>query len=192
MIDLRGNTLMGFRHGHSLGNEQGLIISDPAVGRHQYGLSAKGRNQVERSPMEALSHGSISLISSPFLRTMESAEILRSRFRLDAIKQDERLCERNCGVLEGLRDTHYEPVWTQDRVDPAHTAWQVESVLCVWERVQSLVQYSAETYSNTTLIFVAHGDVLSIACCGLHGDDFRRHRDVHAFQTAEMRPLHAS
>jgi broad specificity phosphatase PhoE len=191
VIELHGNTLMGFRHGHSLGNEQGLVISDLVVGKHQYGLSATGRDQVQSSSLESLANRSVVLISSPFLRTLESAEILRTRLRLEAITQDERLCERHCGDLEGLGDYHYDPVWAKDRVDPGHTAWQVESVLGVWTRVQSFVQDCVKSYSDTILVFVAHGDVLSIACCGLRGDDFRRHRDDHAFHTAELRRLDA-
>jgi len=37
------------RHGHSEANEQGIIVSRPEIGTRRYGLTEKGRAQVEAS-----------------------------------------------------------------------------------------------------------------------------------------------
>ena len=43
------NKYYAFRHGESQANVEGIIVSDPSIGTAKYGLSEKGRGQVEES-----------------------------------------------------------------------------------------------------------------------------------------------
>ena len=47
------------RHGKSLANEQGIILSDPASGTKGYGLSNVGKEQVKQSVLSALQEGQL-------------------------------------------------------------------------------------------------------------------------------------
>ncbi len=123
-IDLLRNRFFLLRHGRSEANEAGLIVSDPVRGAQGYGLTAQGREQVETSVNTAaqvcLADSVLSLVSSPFLRAQETAQIAARIWASPSFQTDDRLQERGCGRFEMAQDESYEEVWAQDRIDPEH------------------------------------------------------------------------
>ncbi len=189
MTQQNGIQLYGLRHGQSEANEQGIIVSDPAVGFKGCGLTPAGRAQVSGASSAAPLGQDALIFCSPFLRTMETARLLAEARGVEDVTPDERLIERHFGTLEGSSDKCYGQVWDLDRRDPYHAHWQVESVRSVWQRFDSLWTECRRRHIDRTVVFVTHGDVLSIGACGLQQADLTTHHERFSFETAELRLL---
>lgn len=180
------------RHGRSAANERGLIASRPASAGAAWGLTPLGRAQVERSVARAEVHGilerPILLVCSPLLRARESADVASAVLGVSPIV-DARLIERDFGELELGPDERYRDVWAEDRRDPGHRRWGVESVGDVLRRAGSLVQELTRTDRGTTLVLCTHGDVASTLLCAARGAPLARHREVGAIRTGGLRHL---
>ena len=79
------NNYLGIRHGQSLANQEGIIISDPANGVGNYGLTKEGQNQVRLSVQGHLESSRAStlklntntlIIHSDFKRAHETAKLV--------------------------------------------------------------------------------------------------------------------
>lgn len=174
------------RHGHSLANERRLIASRPENAADAYGLTPLGREQVRTSIGRAISQGSLArpvhLVCSPLLRARESAEVAGERLGVDPA-MDARLTERDFGELELGSDDLYHQVWAEDRRDPTHRRWGVESVAQILERTGALLQALAlEAYAGT-VVLCTHGDVASTLLCAAQGAPLEMHREVGALRT---------
>jgi len=101
------------RHGHSLANQQSIIVSQPENGLDGFGLSNRGRLQIRESLQQfSVSSANVIIVSSDFYRARESAEIAaQSLDAIEAINFDPRLRERNFGELELTADSGYADVW---------------------------------------------------------------------------------
>lgn len=180
------------RHGQSEANVRHLIASSPAAAAEAFGLTEHGRAQVRASLSSARASGILSsgcvVVSSPLLRARESAAIAADVLGA-SITIDSRLSERGFGEFELQSDEHYERVWAEDRADPAHVKWGVESTLALLGRVAPLIRELEEAESGRTFILCTHGDVASILLCAASGLALARHRDVGAMANGEIRPL---
>lgn len=184
------NRYLILRHGHSQGNERGLVVSDPQRGREAFGLTECGRDQVRVTAATARDQGRLDpdtrVIASPFLRAVETARIVIDLLEISDFAQDDRLCERYCGSLEMGTDHAYPKVWEQDRRNPDHTQWGVESVSAMAVRLAALLRDLEGRYRHQRILLVAHGDVASTLLCWARGEDLRRHREVGTLATAEL------
>lgn len=187
--------LSGFfllRHGQSEANVKGLIASSPAAAGTAFGLTDTGREQVRASLTTACATGILPqtchVISSPLLRARESAEIaadvLGTTIRIDA-----RLAERGFGEFELRSDEHYDRVWSEDRSDPTHEKWGVESATAILRRTASLIQELQQENGSGTFVLCTHGDVASVLLCAASGLALTQHRDVGAMANGEVRSL---
>ncbi len=179
------------RHGHSLANQQGIIVSHPANGCSGFGLSEYGKLQVRASLQQAnLLDNSTIIISSDFRRAFESAGIAHEALDCRSpLESDIRLRERNFGELELGPDSAYEAVWRQDEVDPDGDYRAVESVNRVMARVTELIADCERRYSKRSLLLVSHGDALQILQTAFTRRDASSHRQLEHLQTAEIRRL---
>lgn len=180
------------RHGHSEANQQHRIATRPENASAAFGLTQRGREEVQVSVQafhEQLSkQGQPHLISSPLLRTRETADIAGRV--LDVIPVvDARLRERNFGDLELLPDSHYEKVWRADAERPKDVAWNVETVYEVMDRVVQLVREVEETPEVDTCVLVTHCDVAMVLTCAFLKIDPRHHRTLDPIKTGEIRRL---
>lgn len=188
------NRYFALRHGSSQANEMGLVVSDLQRGRNAFGLTDQGREQVRASVIvardqETLDHKTI-VVSSPFRRTVESARIVTQVLGTNGFTCDDRLRERHFGSLELGSSSHYPTVWEQDRLDPGHTQWEVESVNAIATRVQALITDLDTQYVHQTILLVTHGDTAATLLCWAAGKDLSRHREIGALQTAEICEVH--
>jgi broad specificity phosphatase PhoE len=180
------------RHGQSEANVRKLIASSPAAAFEAFGLTDTGRTQVRESVIAALAAGVIpptcQVISSPLLRARESAAIAAEVLGT-TVRVDPRLAERGFGEFELQSDEHYDRVWNEDRADPSHRTWGVESTTGILERVSTLLRELEESGGSSTFLLCTHGDVASVMLCAASGRALAEHRDVGAMANGEVRPL---
>ena len=179
------------RHGHSLANERGIIVSRPESGCEGFGLSELGRRQVSEgiAACSGLDRSTV-IVSSDFSRALESARI--AHVLLDCrlpLRIDERLRERNFGSLELGSTDAYAQVWQEDAADPDSEALGVESANSVMRRVTSLIADYESSHRDSTLLLVSHGDALQLLQTAFLRRDASRHRSLEHLKTAEVRRL---
>ena len=130
------NRFLVMRHGQSLANLANIIVSDPARGIYDYGLSEAGRAQVERS-VESVSFldADVRVLCSDFRRARESAEIVHRLLACTTpLQTDKRLRERHFGRLDMGPDTAYPEVWRSDEQNPDSQPHGAESANRVMAR----------------------------------------------------------
>lgn len=185
------NRFFALRHGFSQANEAGLIVSDMTNGCSRYGLTSPGKREVEASIKSYISEyvsRNIIIISSPFLRTKESARIL-SNIVQKKVNFDDRLRERFFGTYNLQHSSHYTKVWTLDKLDKNHKTNGVESVSEVYSRVKSLVEELEIRYSGFDIFLVSHGDSLQILECFFKDKEPTKHRELIPLRPGECRLL---
>jgi len=190
-LEILNNRYFVMRHGHSLANQQGIIVSDPENGCEQYGLSELGRIQVEQNMRaDQLLGKTTIIISSDFKRARESADIAYSVLSCDTpVCLESRLRERYFGEFELSADSGYSEIWLQDAADPEGGFKGVESVNQVMARVSSVVTELEDQYTDETILLVSHGDALQILQTAFSRQDASSHRQLEHLQTAEIRQL---
>jgi len=178
------------RHGQSLANEQGLIISDPASGLlTEYGLSEMGRKQVQAAARHADLPRTTLIFSSDFSRAQQTAEIAHEVFDTHAITLTPLLRERYFGDWEKTSNANYEKVWQFDRQSADTHENNVESLSAVLARTLQLIDDIERSYRDEDILLVSHGDTLQILQTGLAGMSLTRHRELPHLETAEIRRL---
>ncbi|MBN2163499.1 MAG: histidine phosphatase family protein [Pontiellaceae bacterium] len=182
------NTFFGFRHGESMANVEGIIISDPDNGIAAYGLSGKGRAQVKASARRnaTLCENAV-IISSDFLRATETAEIVREILGVSCVKHDPRLRERYFGAWEGACYRHYADAWEKDEINADLEQNGAESANAVRARMVDVVLGLDSLYCGRNIILVSHGDPLRFMQTAFDGLTSEENRTVPYFETAECR-----
>ncbi|GAB6089317.1 histidine phosphatase family protein [Spirochaeta dissipatitropha] len=121
------------RHGESEGNSQGIL-----QGQKDYPLSELGRQQ-SKSAAEHLSDLGIELVlSSPLLRTRETADIITAANEYPAAILDDRLMELDTGIFTGMTIREIErempAEWAAFRRKSWEAVPQAEPISSLWER----------------------------------------------------------
>lgn len=189
------NRYFGMRHGISIANMQGVVISDIKNGKDKYGLASEGvsgvRNAVEDAERNGILNSSTIILSSDFKRTYETAKIAKDILHTSDIIIAEELRERHFGALEKSTDaiSEYSKIWAQDPTDPDHKTHEVESTNEVSTRVAALINRLEIDYIDKTILLVSHGDTLQILQAYFEGKNSGLHRSFSPFQNAEIRQL---
>lgn len=181
------NTYFFMRHGQSLANLKHLVISDPKNGVKHYGLSALGKKQVLDSISKNKDLDKETIIySSDFKRARESAEIVSNYLKAKKPILKEELRERHLGNFEKGKDDMYTQLWSEDL--KGKTLTSVESVQSVATRVTKLIQEIEKTRNNKKILFVAHGDIISVGLTILNKKELKKHHAIFSMlKTAEIR-----
>lgn len=186
--ELKNNYFL-LRHGNSLANQRGTIVSNPEVGTTRYGLSKVGTNQVNIASEYFTVKDKIIIYSSDFKRAKETAEIIQQKLSVEVIVYTEMLRERFFGLYEGLDDSRYTDVWERDKKNEDNTYNSVESPRQVAERTKLLVEQIESQYSKKNILLVSHGDCLQILQTVFAGISPAAHRSLPHLQTAEIRKM---
>lgn len=188
------NSYYALRHGLSLGNERGIIVSFPENGIEGYGLSQSGvLDTMSKLNPEALhkrfKKASTLCVTSDFRRARQTAEIFCELHGLDSAQADARLRERNFGILEMTQVGNYQKVWDGDRTNNVPIEFNCESVNSVLRRLLELIQAIEKIHHAKSVILISHGDPLQI----LHAWFLRKkpnsHRELPQLENAELRLL---
>ncbi len=189
--DTLRNRFFAMRHGESEANARDLIVSAPAAGVADYGLSERGREQAAAALAGCPLAGADTLIvSSDFKRALETAHIVHALLGCRSpVVPRQTLRERFFGEWEKTSARNYERVWQADRRDADHAEHGVEPANAVMDRATRTVTELDAAHAGRTVLLVAHGDVLQILQCAFHALPATRHRDVAHLATAEIREL---
>mmetsp|Transcript_46875 Transcript_46875/g.106298 ORF Transcript_46875/g.106298 Transcript_46875/m.106298 type:complete len:236 (-) Transcript_46875:327-1034(-) len=206
------------RHGESLANVAKIIVSDPAIGVPQFGLSDAGRagaGEAGQKLSELVSARRLVILSSDFKRAHETALEVRLKQKAETEKDivDEvfaalqgkvlaraegeppvilvpLLRERYFGDLDGKSSAHYDDVWKLDREDACHEAFNAEPPARVRNRMMTVVSsLESQVEKPLTILIVSHGDSLQMLMTAFLGTDVRNHRDVPHLEPADLREL---
>ena len=190
VADLR-NTYYLMRHGISVPNKEGIIISTIENGaRPEHGLVAPdGYEQAEQSALASGLGEDTLIVASPFSRTIQTAEVLQRVAGAGEIEVDKRLRERHFGRLELESADNYGTVWERDARSATHTSWGVESLCSVAQREFKLLASLEETHIGRVIVLVGHADPLNILRAGFARKSLRTHRKAFSIANAEILPL---
>ncbi len=178
------------RHGESLANLSGKIMSLPANGLDGFGLSQAGRQQAARSARASRLSADTLVLASDFLRTRQTSEVAAQTLGTAPPRFHSGLRERAFGELEGLSAERYHEIWAHDERDPRHTALGVESPVALVERLSQVLSELERDYSGRDILLVSHGDPLRFLQLFTAGRPLTEHLKIRLFAPAEIRPLH--
>ncbi|KAF7810733.1 Histidine phosphatase [Senna tora] len=164
------------RHGKSIPNERGLIVSSMENGtRPEFQLASEGVNQAELAgqlfqkeletsnvPLE-----NVRICYSPFSRTNHTAKVvaavLNLPFQGPQCKVMEDLRERFFGPSFELKShDNYAEIWDLDEKDPLVGPEGGESVKDVACRLARLIGIMESDFEGCGILVVSHGDTLQI------------------------------
>jgi len=149
-----GNRYFIVRHGEGEHNVEDELDS---TDEKKWGLTEKGREQVLKGAQELKSVDITKIITSPFKRTRDSAEILAAELGLDPalIEIEERIREFGFGELSGTSHAAFlkrrESMEYTDRV-PGGASYQDEK-----NRFGAFLYSLEDTYKNENIVIVSHG-----------------------------------
>lgn len=175
------------RHGQSLANLKHLVISYPENAINHYGLSAVGKKQVLNSisKNKYLDKNTI-IYSSDFKRARESAEIISGYLKAKKPILRKELRERNLGIYEKGKDNMYHELWAEDI--KGKTLESCESVLSVAKRFKKLIIEIENKYKGKKILFVTHGDIVSVGISVLNNKPIREHHKIFSIlENAEIK-----
>lgn len=184
------NRFFIMRHGESIANRKGLIVSEAENAIDEFGLTSLGAEQVMKSALKTRLDEHTKIVSSDYLRARETAEILHGIVcASNEIVFDKRLRERQFGEWELQDHSHYDQVWENDLRSPNRRINGVESVSSVLNRGLSVINDLDTAYSGETILLVGHGDVLQILLTFQHGMEPCFHRTISPLRNAEIRSV---
>lgn len=177
------------RHGHSLANEEMLIVSSPEIGTLQFGLSDKGKEQVRQAAESLAGIENLIIYSSDFLRTRETCAIIGEVLHNKGIHFTPLLRERFFGSYDKLSDSLYPSVWERDKEDAGNSHNSVESPRQVASRTEALIKKLEDQYENHSILLVSHGDCLQILQTVFKNISPAEHRSIPHLNVAEVRKV---
>ncbi|XP_059433887.1 uncharacterized protein LOC132167012 isoform X1 [Corylus avellana] len=170
------------RHGKSIPNERGLIVSSMENGtRAEFQLASEGVQQAELAGelfLKALKESNtplenVRICYSPFSRTTHTAKVVASMLNLPfegpQCKVMEDLRERFFGPsFELMSHDKYEEIWALDAKDPFMRPEGGESVDDVASRLANAIAIMESEFQGCAILIVSHGDPLQILQTVLH------------------------
>lgn len=162
------------RHGRSIPNEKGLIVSHLSNGTlKEHRLAPAGIEQARLAgeqfrkelEEEKIPLHKVQIFCSPFSRTRDTAETVADLLGLDHshIEIVEELRERYFGpALELQSHDHYPEIWALDEHDPLTGPVGGESVADVSTRLAKLLPRIESDCQGCAVLIVSHGDTLQI------------------------------
>lgn len=178
------------RHGESIANKEGLIVSSPNNAINRYGLTTNGANQVLEAALNTRLDDNAIIVSSDYKRAIESANIMHSVISTSSpIVIEPLLRERDFGQWELSDDSYYNNVWQQDIKSPNTRVNNVESVQQTLSRGLQVIKKLESMHQEKKILLVGHGDVLQILLAYYHQIDPRFHRSLNPIANADIRSL---
>ncbi|TAN36568.1 hypothetical protein EPN27_00945 [Patescibacteria group bacterium] len=152
-----GNKYIVMRHGEAESNARG-IVSSKIEGSASYGLTTNGRTSAENAGQKLKEANIDIIITSPFVRTKETAEIVAGAIGFDTLKiiVDERLKEIDTGVFDGKKISEYRGHFTSTKEKFTKRPEGGENLLDVKRRVMSVMSDLEKEYAGKTILIVTH------------------------------------
>ncbi len=190
------NTYYIMRHGEAGNNVGKIVTSDPVAPFH---LTEKGKAHALETATSLKSVGFDMIVSSPFVRTRETTEIVRKTIGLEEadVAFDDRLRELGFGSWSGKDLDSFLKVFPQgeasNRFEP--NADGVETYVEVKKRVGDFLYDLEKRYEGKKILIVSHGSPSMMLMAVAQGLDRRQTNDYEAsnyIHKAEARKLDLS
>jgi isoleucyl-tRNA synthetase len=190
-----GNKYFVMRHGEADHNLLGMASADPHEPVH---LTAKGEEQA-REQIEKLKKEKIDLIiSSPFVRTRETSEVIREGIGLakESVLFDERLREMDIGKYNKGKwaDFHRDFPKTAENFDEAPEGGESYQTVKNW--MMNFLHDVEIKFKNKKILIVTHGGPAWLSLAGANGFDaeeslsmIRDKEGFHYFNNAEVKEI---
>ncbi len=151
-----GNKYFVMRHGETECNVRGEVSSTV---NNDDNLTEKGVEQVLQSAGELKNKNIDYIITSPFVRTRETAELLASKIDFDKEKiiYDDRLHEMSVPMYEGRKWQEYHDAYDKTVENFYKAPEGNESYEDVRRRSMSFLYDIESKYSNKNILIVTHG-----------------------------------
>ena len=147
------NKYFVIRHGEAENNIL-QVLSKGANDEHH--LTERGKEQILASAQELKTKGIDLIISSPFVRTKESAEILAKELGIKEIVEDKRIGEVNSGVLGGKACPEYHDYFSSEEDHFIKTIENGENFNDIKKRVSEFLYDIDKKYSDKNILIVSH------------------------------------
>ncbi len=156
------NIYMGLRHGEANSNVTNTLDSLDDQENH---LTEKGKEQIVAAAKELKGSGVTKIISSPFLRTQETAQILSDILGV-SFEVDDRLKEINVGVWnrKTITDLYAQNPEFQENLDYAPDGG--ESHRDSRTRAMKVLFDCEKKYEGETILIVTHGGPIGMLVTG--------------------------
>ncbi len=162
------NNFFVVRHGEAESNTLGILSTKVETKHH---LTDLGREQAKEVSEKIKKDKIDVIISSPFLRTKETAEIIAKEigYSEDKIIYDSRLHEVSVGVLDGKSDAEYQAYFgTREE-----KFWKIpeggESHTDVKNRMTEFLYDINSKYEGKNILIVSHNTPLWLMYAGMKG-----------------------
>ncbi len=164
-----GNRYFGMRHGES---EHNLTDVCSSVAEYEHHLTEKGRKEVGDFAKSLTKEKITKIISSPFLRTRETAEIVAEALGIpkEEIVIDERIREYGFGEFH-LKSMDEYWKWRNENQNITSAPNGGESILDAKKRVGEFIYDLESKYKNENILFISHGIVFEMLPSVIAGGD---------------------
>ena len=165
-----GNRYLVMRHGEAESNAQGMVSSKVNT-NSAYGLTEDGRMSATASGEKLKGENIDIIITSPFLRTKETAEIVAGVLGFDTQKiiVDERIKEIDTGVFDGKPISEYRGHFSSVLEKFTKRPDDGENLLDVKRRAMSLMEELENKYEGKTILLVTHEYPTWMLSAGVRG-----------------------
>lgn len=177
------------RHGRSLANEEGIIVSNMQDGVEGWGLVRESAANIRDSLNRYDLSSDTVIFTSPFKRAYETALVAAQVLNCGAPIIAAPLRERFFGSLDKKADSYYPDVWADDALNSGNTKSGVESPAEVLSRLTDFIIETDSNFSDRTILMVSHGDPLNILLTYAAGSPLINHMKIDPMKTAELRNL---
>lgn len=143
------NRLIIVRHGETVENELNIC-----QGQDHGTLSEKGIKENEKLGQQMAEFSFQTIYSSPLNRALQTAQVIQKHKSSSRIIKDERLMERNLGILQGKA--------YPKRYAETDLYENMETIDAVSERVKSFLNDLKELHINETIVVVSHGYLIKV------------------------------
>ncbi|MCK5285621.1 MAG: class I tRNA ligase family protein [Candidatus Pacebacteria bacterium] len=160
------NKFFIIRHGEADNNILNICSKGPSDKHH---LTEKGKEQILASAKELKKIKFDLIISSPYFRTKESAEILAKELGIKEIIEDKRIEEVNSGDFGGGDCSEYDNFFENTEEQFIKTPKNGENFTDIKNRVSEFLYNIDEKYSDKTILIVAHENITWLMRAGSQG-----------------------
>ncbi len=163
------NTYYVIRHGEAESNIKGILSSSPDTPHH---LTSKGKAQVQEASKWLKDKKIDLIISSPFIRTRETADVIAKNIGLDkgAIMIENQIGEINVGVWDGTAFEEFKKKFAHsDRFENRFEGG--ESYADVKKRMGDFIYSLERKYENKNILIVSHDSPIFLLVSMVKGLD---------------------
>ena len=180
--------LILMRHGEAIHNVKGLATIDPKDDKDDV-LTEAGKRAIEETAKKLKKEKIDIIISSPSLRTRETAEMVRKIIGGPEIEVVQDIFEISAGDFSGKSRAEYLGAFNSEEERFTKKPSGAENLRELRVRVMRAAKKIKEKYAGKNILIVSHGDptrVIEHAIKALNESDFKNIREL---STAESRKI---